>query len=117
MEFRKQFSWEDREYLYRTNPMDYVEVIGHTEHNGSKTHKLLRKIECQVDGQWKTYPTVIWVDGKRVHGVEGLFVAFFAADGNGGINVLLSPDGVPDGELMSNAEREREFTQKLMTSK
>jgi len=99
MEFKRKFPWESEEYLFRTDPDDYVEVEGRTKYNGSNLHKLLKKIEYQVDGEWKPYPSAVWVDKG-----EELYVAFFVVDGDGGVGMLSSPNGVPDGKLMSNAD-------------
>ncbi len=108
-EFTENFPWENEEYLFRTDTLEFIELQGHSKYNGSNTHKILKKIEYKKDREWKLYPSVIWVD-QEGFGTYGLCTVFFTADGKGGIEVLLSPDGVPDGELSINAKEKGIFT-------
>jgi len=103
--FNQKFPWEDKKHTFRTDPFDFIEVEGSTEYEGSKTHKLLRKLEIKEGNKWKPYPVAAWVDNGSEDSEYGLYSIHCIADGKGAIIILRSPCGVPDGTLLSNAEK------------
>ncbi|MCL5407232.1 MAG: hypothetical protein M1429_01930 [Patescibacteria group bacterium] len=66
---------------------------------------ILRRVEkLEPDGTWTIYPSVIWLDG--VFDEDQLqTLALVKKNGESGIFIMSSTDGVPDGELMSAAEK------------
>jgi hypothetical protein len=96
----------------RFDPNDVVTLSCHCKYDPAldKKVRLLRKVEVQrEDGTWEPYPSVVWIDAGEVL----ITRALVKITGENEISVMSSPNGVPDGELMTAAEEAGIYTETL----
>ena len=106
------FSGHKPKITIRTD-LETIPVRAGGSYDGKKTVNLLKEIEVRVGlrngGEWEPYPSVFLVDG------DDQLQTFCLTRESDSKEVLIfsSPDGVPDGELMSNAKEVGIYTDKF----
>jgi hypothetical protein len=63
-----------------------------------------KKIQVFENGIWAPYPTVSWLDNVE-YGGQLMTRVLAKITGEEGLDVMNSPDGVPDGALMIAAKK------------
>lgn len=107
------------EITIRFNGNGLVKLSCHCEYDPALCGKdgnevmILRKIEIKnPDGSWSPYPSATWLDG--VEGEEQLVTRVIVKKTNEeGFDIMSSSDGVPDGELLVEAEAAGVYTETL----
>ena len=97
------FSGHKPKITIRTD-LTTISVHAGGSYDEKKIVSLLKKIEVRVGlrngGEWKPYPSVFLVD----RGDQLQTFCLVRENDSEAILIYSSPDGVPDGELMSNAK-------------
>ncbi len=105
----------DEEITVRFNPANVATLSCGCDYEGSagdKTVVILKKMEfLELNGSWAPYPAVTWLDGAE--GDEQLITRAFVRKDDGEFYIMTSPDGVPDGRLMTSAQKEGIYTETL----
>ncbi|MBD3207837.1 MAG: hypothetical protein GF370_00055 [Candidatus Nealsonbacteria bacterium] len=107
------------EIILRFDEENLIELACHCNYDQALPKKdgnrvmLLKKVEIQnKDDSWSLYPSVTWLDG--VESEEQLETkALVKRTGEEGIDVMCSPDGLPDGKLMLAAEEVGVYTETI----
>lgn len=106
------------EIIIRFDPNDVVKLPCHCKYDpllskpsGENEVMILRKVEIQnKDGSWSLYPSVSWLDG--IENEEQLVTrAIVKLSKDGGIYLMESSQGVPDGKLMFSARKAGIYTE------
>jgi hypothetical protein len=102
----------DHNVFLRTDLDDLVQVSCYSKYDPqlNKQVRILRQVEVQEDEEWKPYPVVSWLDG--VTHEDQLQTMVLVVPIGDTLTALGTTDGVPDGELMLEAEKAGIYTAK-----
>ena len=104
-----RFSGNEQPIVTIRTDLETILVETGAKYNGKKTINLLKKMEIFIgDRGWVPYPSVFWVSKG-----DQLQTTCFVKENSDSeeITVFNSPNGVPDGELMTNAKKAGIYTE------